>query len=143
VTSCFSFTFTRKTLAELFGNITDNLYHPPRNWTVVLRSHLNKSLSIDGLIHEAKLSKPKSFLTHPHPECSCTTSSPSLAQYKDLEECPDWMVHDLALVSTKFNSQSDEEDADLLEDYLESDPDPDKGDSTRGSEQDEEMDPDD
>jgi hypothetical protein len=53
------------------------------------------------------------------------------------------MVHDLALVSTKFNSQSDEEDADLLEDYLESDPDPDKGDSTRGSEQDEEMDPDD
>lgn len=136
------FLFTRKALAELFGNITDNLYHPPRNWTFHLRSHLNKSLSTDGLITEAQISKSKSFLSHPLPECSCTTPNPSLAQYKGLEECPDWMVGDLALVSTRLNSQSEDEDADLPEDDLEVDPDP-EGDSNRGSDQDEEMDPDD
>ncbi|KAJ1689528.1 hypothetical protein LUZ63_013683 [Rhynchospora breviuscula] len=141
--SVFTYRPDRKTLAELFGNITDNLYHPPRNWTFLLRSHLNKSLSTDGLITEAQISKSRSFLSHPLPECSCTTPNPNLAQYKGLEECPDWMVRGLALVSTRSKSQSEDEDADLLEDDLELDPEPDKSDSNRGADQDEEMDPDD
>ncbi|KAJ3671597.1 hypothetical protein LUZ60_007676 [Juncus effusus] len=132
----------RKELVDMFANITENLYHPPRNWSRSLRSHLNKTLGAEGLIAEAQLSKPKSFLSHPLPECLCTTLKPNKAQpisyYKGLEECPAWMV------KTKLvNTQSETEDLDLPDDDVDVDHEPDKDSNNGSSEQDQEMDPDD
>ncbi|CAL9037579.1 unnamed protein product [Musa banksii] len=151
----------RKTLVGLLISIHDNLYHPTHNWTVLVRDHLNKSLGVDGFIAEAESSKPASFLSHPFPECSCRTSKSSGTPghvmsrsgkllYGNEEECPEWMVHGLAMASQKATGAKDEdvEEGELLEDDNETDgqSDPDNGnrsDTNRSMEQDEEMDPDD
>ncbi|KAG1368805.1 putative protein EMBRYO SAC DEVELOPMENT ARREST 30 [Cocos nucifera] len=148
----------RKTIVELFETNRDNLYHPKRNWTVLVRDHLNKSLGVDGFIAEAQLSKPASFLSHPLPECSCRTSTlPNNSKlvkgqngellYGGEDRCPDWMVHGLAMVSAKATGAQDEE---VEEGELPEDDSDEEGDSENGSridgnrpEQDEEMDPDD
>jgi len=122
-TSCsdnfFSCPSTRKALSQLFDTIRDNLYHPSHNWTTAVRIHLNRSLGIDGFIAAALQSKPLSFLSHPLPECSCTTSkSPILNPLKDSngkiiygdeEKCPEWMVKSLAMISSKVSNSNDED----------------------------------
>ncbi|XP_010923327.1 protein EMBRYO SAC DEVELOPMENT ARREST 30 [Elaeis guineensis] len=148
----------RKIIVELFETNRDNLYHPKRNWTVLVRDHLNKSLGADGFIAEAQLSKPASFLSHPLPECSCRTSTlpdnSNLVKgqngellYGGEDRCPDWMVHGLSMVSARATGGKDEEveEGELPEDDSDVD-----GDTENGSridanrpEQDEEMDPDD
>ncbi|XP_038973249.1 protein EMBRYO SAC DEVELOPMENT ARREST 30-like isoform X3 [Phoenix dactylifera] len=148
----------RKTIVELFETTHDNLYHPKRNWTVLVRDHLNKSLGVDGFVAEAQLSKPASFLSHPLPECSCRTSKlPDNSKpvkgkngellYGGEDRCPDWMVHGLAMVSARATGATDEEveEGELSEDDSDVEGDSENGrriDANR-SEQDEEMDPDD
>ncbi|XP_034924990.1 protein EMBRYO SAC DEVELOPMENT ARREST 30 isoform X2 [Populus alba] len=92
----------RRVLAELFNVIHDNLYHHNnRTWKRVVREHLNKSLSEDGLIRQSLLSKPTTFLSHPLPECSCRIPSAEVRKqvkgndgrflYGGEDECPRWM----------------------------------------------------
>ncbi|XP_062232155.1 protein EMBRYO SAC DEVELOPMENT ARREST 30-like [Phragmites australis] len=146
----------RKVVAALFENVSDHRYHPPRNWTIAAREHLNKSANVEGFISSAMLSKPVSFLSHPLSECSCrTTKSAAVQPVKDShgrllfggeEECPDWMARSLATVSTKNNEpQNEDYEGELPED--DSSPDKqqesDRSDTNKSSEQDEEMDPDD
>ena len=120
------------------------------------RQHLNYSASVEGIVKSAMLSKPVSFLAHPLPECSCRTpKSPGVQSTKDShgrllfggeEECPDWMVRSLAMVSTKNNEpQNEDYDGDLPEDDSSQDTqqESDRSDMNKSSEQDEEMDPDD
>lgn len=144
----------RKTVATLFENVRDHLYHPPRNWTMAARQHLNNSTSIEGIIMSAMMSKSASFLAHPLPECSCrTTKSPAVKPVKDEhggllfggeEACPDWMVRSLAIVSTKNNDlQSEDYEGELPEDDPSQDTQQESSDTNKSSEQDEEMDPDD
>ena len=92
----------QKALAEHFDKIGDHLYHPKRNWTVLVREHLNKSLDVDGFIAEAHMSKSTSFISHPFPECFCRVSKladvPNPIKepngellYGGEDECPEWM----------------------------------------------------
>jgi len=85
-----------------------------------VRNHLNRSLGIDGFIATALQCKPSSFLSHPLPECSCTTSkSPAILNplkdsngkiiYGDEDECPEWMVKSLAMISPKVSDSKDED----------------------------------
>lgn len=151
----------RKTIAELFETIHDHLYHPKRNWTATVRAHLNRSLGIDGFIAEAQMSKPMSFLSHPLPECSCRASKlediPNPVKgpkgeslYGGEDQCPDWMVRGLAMVLPRSSGSKDEgsEDNEPPEEYsdAEGEAESEEGsrtDTSRPSEQDEEMDPDD
>ncbi|XAR48968.1 hypothetical protein NMG60_11031969 [Bertholletia excelsa] len=143
----------RKYLAELFNNTRDDLYYTKRNWTHLVREHLNKSLGQEGLERESQLSKPASFLSHPLPECSCRilkiAQTPGLGTqfYHNVDdECPKWMDNGLATVHFQKNrvNETESQDDDVeMEEQQESD------DESRGSgimppsEQDEEMDPDD
>ncbi|KAK3140983.1 hypothetical protein QOZ80_5AG0408560 [Eleusine coracana subsp. coracana] len=142
----------RKIVAALFENVSDHRYHPPRNWTIAARAHLNKSANVEGVVSSAILSKPVSFLYHPLPECSCRTAkSVSVQPVKDShgrllfggeEECPDSVVRSLATVSTKNNEpQNEDYEGELPED--DSSPDMQQESDSKSSEQDEEMDPDD
>ncbi|GFP89854.1 uncharacterized protein at1g04910 [Phtheirospermum japonicum] len=142
----------RKYLTELLNTTSDHLYHPPRNWTLTVRDHLNKSLSVDGIVQESERAKPKSFLSHPLPECSCTTAkSTNLPKgskiqnfYGGQDECPQGLVQNLKTVGSQ---ESNGDDNETIEDetdmeLLESD-DNSQVDTVPSVEQDEEMDPDD
>ncbi|KAK8918542.1 hypothetical protein KSP39_PZI021589 [Platanthera zijinensis] len=118
----------RKALVMLLDSIHDNLYHPKHNWTLSVRQNLNHSLGIDGLIKESQMSKPKSFLSHPLPECSCRASKTSELQtpvkgpngellYGGEERCPDWMVRGLSLVLQESKDTKDEGDEVPEEDF--------------------------
>ncbi|KAJ0977740.1 hypothetical protein J5N97_013214 [Dioscorea zingiberensis] len=151
----------RKTITGLFDNIRDHLYHAKRNWTVAVREHLNKSLGVEGLIVAAQMSKPRSFISHPLPECSCRLSKPRDIQdtmkgqdgellYGGEPMCPEWLVRGMVSLKPPTPSQKDEVPED--NEFPEDDTDPDgqmesetgsRSDSSRPSEQDEEMDPDD
>ncbi|ONK62914.1 uncharacterized protein A4U43_C07F9430 [Asparagus officinalis] len=151
----------RKNLVGLFKTIRDHLYHPKRNWTELARGHLNRSLGIDGLILEARTSKPTSFLSHPLPECSCRASKPADIPkpvkgskgeilYGGEDLCPDWMLRGLSMVLTKSESSKEEgveeneppEEYSYAEGQLDSD-EKSKTDASRSNEEDEAMDPDD
>ncbi|KAJ6808764.1 uncharacterized protein M6B38_165495 [Iris pallida] len=151
----------RKSLTELLESTREHLYHPKRNWTALVRDHLNRSLGIDGFIAEAQRSKPGSFLSHPLPECSCRASKPvdistvvkginGEALFGGEEQCPAWMVRGLEMVLPKVAASGKDEggeENEPPEDYSEAEgQESDEGtktDATRPSEQDDEMDPDD
>ncbi|KAG6528608.1 protein EMBRYO SAC DEVELOPMENT ARREST 30-like [Zingiber officinale] len=159
-TSGVTYRPNRQKLAELFSSGLDNLYHPPQNWTKLVRDHLNRSLGVEGFIAEAESSKPVSFLSHPFPECSCRTSKSSVipdhamssslkSQYRSDDECPEWMARGLAMAFSNAPTTKDEdvEEGELQEDdeavrQAESDS-GNRSDVSRSLEQDEEMDPDD
>ncbi|KAG8378222.1 hypothetical protein BUALT_Bualt08G0115300 [Buddleja alternifolia] len=109
----------RKYLAELFNTTSDHLYHPPRNWTLAVREHLNKSTAEDGIVREFHQSKAKSFLSHPLPECSCTTVKS--AEIMHLQKCPQGFEQSLSIVGSEESSadeiqtEEDESDTELLE----------------------------
>ncbi|CAA0809973.1 O-fucosyltransferase family protein [Striga hermonthica] len=146
----------RKYLTRLINTTSDHLYHPPRNWTLTVREHLNKSISVDGILRESQSSKPKSFLSHPLPECSCTTVKSAdfredtklQTLYRGQDKCPIGFEQKslTSILSSQESSgdgnettqEDDESDADLLE--------PDDNsqvDTVPPGEQDEEMDPND
>ncbi|KAL6525040.1 Protein EMBRYO SAC DEVELOPMENT ARREST 30 [Orobanche minor] len=138
----------RKYLTELFNTTSNHLYHPPRNWTLSVRQHLNKSASEDGVYQESQRAKPMSFLSHPLPECSCTSlkNADLHSLYGGLEECPQGLERSPGTVGSREGNsgeddetQEDETDVDLQESDENS-----HADGTVPSvEQDEEMDPDD
>ncbi|XP_057472006.1 protein EMBRYO SAC DEVELOPMENT ARREST 30 [Actinidia eriantha] len=138
----------RKYLDELFNSTRDNFYHPKRNWTLSVREHLNKSLGEEGLERDFRLSKSKSFLSHPIPECSCrileTTKIHRLSYEGDVE-CPKWMEEGFKTVGFQKirANESESEDEEDLEEQLQSDDEGNMSSTTPLSEQDEEMDPDD
>ncbi|KAK8545526.1 hypothetical protein V6N13_066805 [Hibiscus sabdariffa] len=113
----------RKTIAALFNITRDDMYHPKRNWTLSAKEHLNRSLSEDGLIRQSLLSKPKSFLSHPLPECSCRIPSGEITKqvkgkdgrilYGGEEECPKWMhsARGEGAIDDKTESAEDDDDA--------------------------------
>lgn len=150
--SARTFRPNRKYLAELFNTTGDHLYYPPRNWTVAVREHLNKSLAEEGLLQESNLSKTKFFLSHPIPECSCSTvKATDIVRsgknnnlhllFEGQDECPKWMQQLRTHETNADEVDSQEDDTDLdgqseSEGYNETDAIP-------SLEQDEEMDPDD
>ncbi|KAL3641219.1 Protein EMBRYO SAC DEVELOPMENT ARREST 30 [Castilleja foliolosa] len=141
----------RKYLTELLNTTSDHLYHPPRNWTLTVRDHLNKSLSVDGVVQESQRAKPKSFLSHPLPECSCTTvksanipkDSKTQILYGGQDECPQGLEQNPRTVGSQESNDDNEtiEDESDME-LLESD-DNSQVDTVPSVEQDEEMDPND
>jgi hypothetical protein len=146
----------RKIVAALFEDVSDHRYHPPRNWTIAAREHLNRSAGVEGIVLSATLSRPVSFLAHPLPECSCRTpKSPAVQPVKSSngrllfggeEECPDWMVRSLAMASAKNSEPQNEDYEDELpedDSSLDTQHESDRSDVNKSSEQDEEMDPDD
>ncbi|XP_022718869.1 uncharacterized protein At1g04910-like [Durio zibethinus] len=115
----------RKTIAALFNITCDDMYHPKHNWTLSAKEHLNRSLSADGLIRQSLLSKPTSFLSHPLPECSCRTSSVEITKpikgkdgrilYGGEQECPKWMQSAGAEGVRNDDTESAEDDNDVVE----------------------------
>lgn len=145
----------RKYLSELFNTTRDHLYYPPHNWTLLVRDHLNKSLAEEGL-YQFHLSKPRSFLSYPFPECSCTTLSPEEMWksgkgkifdevYRQLDECPQ-LLKESDLKERSREGSADEvelqEDETDTEGQLESDGNT-QPNTIPSLEEDEEMDPDD
>ncbi|XWS42692.1 hypothetical protein CRYUN_Cryun16bG0035900 [Craigia yunnanensis] len=115
----------RKNIAALFNITRDDMYHPKRNWTLSAKEHLNRSLSEDVLIRQSLLSKPTSFLSHPLPECSCRISSVETTKqikgkdgrflYGGEQECPKWMQSAEAEGVKNDDSESLEDDNDVIE----------------------------
>ncbi|CAA2946095.1 EMBRYO SAC DEVELOPMENT ARREST 30-like [Olea europaea subsp. europaea] len=145
----------RRYLADLLNSTTDHLYHPLRNWTLSVREHLNRSTTEDGIMQEFQLSRSKSFLSHPIPECSCMTvktaenlhpgkSSNLHVLFGGRSECPKWMVQATKTVgtqeSTDDETETQEDEIDLGQDESDGSG---EGDTIPSMEQDEEMDPDD
>lgn len=139
----------RKYLFNLLNSTSDHLYHPPRNWSLAVREHLNKSTSEEGVVQESHQTKPKFFLSHPLPECSCLEiskdgavqlqkSSNLKTLYGEHDECPEGLEH-RSLENNSDDSETQEDENDLL---LESDEDG-RDEVIPSAEQDEEMDPDD
>lgn len=142
----------RKYLAELFNSTVDHLYYPPRNWTLAVREHLNKSLAEEGLLQESSRSKTKFFLSHPIPECLCSTvkatdishsgkNSNLHLLFEGQGECPRSMQQERTQETNTDEVDSQEDETDLdgqseSEGYNGTDAIP-------SLEQDEEMDPDD
>ncbi|KAL2467776.1 O-fucosyltransferase family protein [Forsythia ovata] len=141
----------RKYLVELLNN----LYHSPRNWTLSVREHLHKSVAEEGVMWEFHLSRPNSFLSHPIPECSCTTVKPDEIPhsqkdsdinilYGQQEKCPKWIEQSLrtggSQESTAFETETLDDEMDLRQ--LESDGN-NEVDTIPSVEEDEEMDPND
>ncbi|KAK6289084.1 hypothetical protein POUND7_000625 [Theobroma cacao] len=142
----------RKIIAALFKSTRDDMYHPKRNWTLSAKEHLNRSLSEDGLIRQSLLAKPTSFLSHPLPECSCRISSVEITKqtkdkdggflYGGEEECPKWMQSAGAEGVKYDDTESAEDDNDVVE-QLESDGADVTSSLTSQIDNDEEWDPDD
>ncbi|XP_027366528.1 protein EMBRYO SAC DEVELOPMENT ARREST 30 isoform X2 [Abrus precatorius] len=149
----------RKLVAKLFNITRENLYHPKHNWTISVQEHLNKSLTEEGLIRQALLSKPAMFLSHPLPECSCKIASTKVANrvrgdggqvlYGGEDLCPKWMQHASKAGSLEKEGVKSEDEG--LADYeindfvdeSESDKNGSKTNQTALWDQDEEMDPND
>lgn len=144
----------RKYLAELLNNTRDHIYDHSRNWTILVRQHLNASLSEEGIKKKFSQSKSLSFLSHPIPECSCrimktldtqSDSRKAKAQnlFKGKDECPSWMERTRAATITLENAATeDESEYDIDLGLQNSDYQNRKSDSTP-TDQDEEMDPND
>ncbi|KAJ1385039.1 GDP-fucose protein O-fucosyltransferase [Sesbania bispinosa] len=148
----------RKVVAELFNLTRDNLYHPKHNWTILVQEHLNNSMTEEGLIRQALLSKPATFLSHPLPECSCRIASAKVANrvrgedgqflYGGEDLCPKWMQHTEEGSLGKEGAKSEDdglpdyESNDFVEES-ESDKNGGKTNQTPLWDQDEEMDPND
>lgn len=147
----------REYLVKLLNTTGNNLYRPPHphNWTFSIREHLNKSAAEEGVMREFHLSRRNSFLSHPIPECSCTTvktdeiphsekDSDIHILYEQLEKCPKWIEQGLTTAGSQENiayeTDTLDDEPDLLQ--LESDGN-NEVDTIPSLEQDEEMDPND
>ncbi|GLT87427.1 hypothetical protein SLE2022_055120 [Rubroshorea leprosula] len=142
----------RKVIASLFNISHDDMYHPKHSWTLSVREHLNKSLSEEGLIRQSQLSKPRLFLSHPLPECSCRISPVKVTNelkfddrflYGDEDECPKWMQSDGAEGVKINDTELPEDDTDVIEQQPESDEGSNKDTLTALLDQDDEWDPND
>ncbi|XP_042051072.1 protein EMBRYO SAC DEVELOPMENT ARREST 30-like [Salvia splendens] len=141
----------RKYISELLNTTSDHIYRPPRNWTLAVREHLNKSMGEDGIVKGFRRVKPKSFLSHPLPECLCTTikradlkqlqkSSKYKTIYEGQVECPNGIARAGPRESSDEDTEAQEDETDT--DIIESD-ESSQAETIPSMEQDEEMDPDD
>ncbi|XP_042055635.1 protein EMBRYO SAC DEVELOPMENT ARREST 30-like [Salvia splendens] len=141
----------RKYITELLNTTSDHIYRPPRNWTLAVREHLNKSMGEDGIMKGFRRVKPKSFLSHPLPECLCTTikradlkqlqkSSKYKTIYEGQDECPNGIARAGPRESSDEDTEAQEDETDT--DIIESD-ESSQAETIPSMEQDEEMDPDD
>ncbi|CAI9787052.1 unnamed protein product [Fraxinus pennsylvanica] len=109
----------------------------------------------DGIMQESQLLRPKPFLSHPIPECSCTTVKTSENLHPGMnsnlhvpfggqDECPNWMVQ---ATKTGGTQESTDEETETQEDEIDSGQEESDGsgeaDTIPSVELDEEMDPDD
>ncbi|KAJ0079921.1 hypothetical protein Patl1_22900 [Pistacia atlantica] len=147
----------RKVIAKLFNITRDNMYHPKHNWTLSVKEHLNKSLAEEGLIRQSLVSKPRSFLSHPLPECSCRISSVKVPNqikgnggrflYGGEDECPKWIQHGqeeaASLEARGINDDSESLDYEYATELPESDDNDGKNTATLPFDRDEEWDPND
>ncbi|XP_010549684.1 PREDICTED: uncharacterized protein LOC104820779 isoform X2 [Tarenaya hassleriana] len=117
----------RKVIQELLNITRENMYHPRRNWTLLVKKHLNSSLAEGGFIRQSMLSKTRLFLSHPLPECSCRTSPVEASRlvrdddddgrylYGGEDECPKWIK---SAGGEKSKSDNDDETPDYENDLL-------------------------
>lgn len=102
------------------------MYQANQTWLRSVRGHLRKVL-LDELMEASKKSKPFSFLSHPVPECSCSTydsletssnaSSPSISSQLWAasgvpHRCPAWMPTSSVSHSKEKESEDDLDDDD-------------------------------
>lgn len=143
----------RKVIQELFNITREDMYHPNRNWTLHVRKHLNSSLGESGLIRQSKLSKPRSFLSHPLPECSCRTSALHDSRqiqsddgrflYGGEDECPKWIKSAGVEKSKSDDGDQPDYEHDLLTEQSETEEEFAKSKVASAFDQDEEWDPND
>lgn len=109
----------------------------------------------DGIMKGFRRVKPKSFLSHPLPECLCTSikradlmqlqkSSKYKIIYEGQDECPLGVARGLDVAGSRESSDDDPEtqEDEIETDILESDENS-QAETVPSMEQDEEMDPDD
>lgn len=154
-TSARTYRPDRKYLVELFNTTSDHPYYPPRNWTLSVKEHLNKSLAVEGLLRESRLGKSKLFLSHPIRYCSCTTIKTAEMTHSEkdgdfrllfegLDECPASIKQALKTATLQYVNANEAESQDPnaeLEAQLEAESN--SNSDVLSSGQDEEMDPDD
>ncbi|XP_010524989.1 PREDICTED: uncharacterized protein LOC104802875 [Tarenaya hassleriana] len=109
----------RRVIQGLLNMTRENMYHPRHNWTLDVKKHLNSSLSENGFIRQSVTSKPRLFLSHPLPECSCRTSPVEESNvvrdddgrhlYGGEDECPKWIK---SAGREKKNPDDDDETSD-------------------------------
>ncbi|KAG7575891.1 GDP-fucose protein O-fucosyltransferase [Arabidopsis thaliana x Arabidopsis arenosa] len=143
----------RKVIQELFNITREDMYHPNRNWTLRVRKHLNSSLGESGLIRQSMLSKPRSFLSHPLPECSCRTSALEDSRqlrsddgrflYGGEDECPKWIKSAGVEKSKTDDGDQPDYEHDLLAEQSETEEEFAKSKVASAFDQDEEWDPND
>ncbi|KAJ7521124.1 hypothetical protein O6H91_19G039000 [Diphasiastrum complanatum] len=112
-------------IASFLLNVREHLYEPGRAWMAAVRNMLVKSIGEDGLIEASNNTKPRSFLSHPLPECLCQlgierTLNKSLLHiqgpdgrvlFGDEEMCPEWIKDELL----QSNNDKLDEEADYTE----------------------------
>ncbi|KAG2316231.1 hypothetical protein Bca52824_019353 [Brassica carinata] len=143
----------RKVIQELLNITREDMYHPNRNWTVRVRQHLNSSLGESGVIRQSMLSKPRLFLSHPLPECSCRTSSLEDSRqirsddgrflYGGEDECPKWIKSAGVEKSKTDDGEQPDYEHDLLTEESETEEEFAKSKVASAFDQDEEWDPND
>ncbi|XP_058112459.1 O-fucosyltransferase 27 [Magnolia sinica] len=112
----------RRVVVKLLEEIRDHLYQANRTWLTSVRKHLSRTV-LDGLTEASSNSKLQVFLSHPVPECSCSSYRPSEAsspsgRVKDHvspgveHRCPAWMDANTIMRSEKDKEREEELDED-------------------------------
>ncbi|XAR51612.1 hypothetical protein NMG60_11006288 [Bertholletia excelsa] len=103
----------RREVVKLLDEIRDHLYQANRTWITSVRRHLRETL-FEGLINESTQSKPICFLSHPLPECSCSTSRASSQNQSQVhsalgvsQHCPAWMENGTTSISRDKEKEED------------------------------------
>ena len=115
----------RKQVVKLLEDVREHLYQANRTWLTSIRKHLTKSL-VNRLAEASSSSKPKFFISHPVPECSCLrhdssepstttastrnstpTTSQLLSSLGIVHRCPVWMDNDMASHSKDKDNEDD------------------------------------
>ncbi|KAK4783426.1 hypothetical protein SAY86_007800 [Trapa natans] len=107
----------RKEVAKLLEQTRDHLYQANATWVKSVRRLMRKSL-LDRLSGPLAKSKSLSFLSHPVPECSCSSYDLQESQLKAalgaVHLCPSWMNTGSGTVSREKESEEDMDEYDTL-----------------------------
>ncbi|KAK4759661.1 hypothetical protein SAY87_022792 [Trapa incisa] len=107
----------RKEVAQLLEQTRDHLYQANATWVKSVRRLMRKSL-LDRLSGPLAKSKSLSFLSHPVPECSCSSYDLQESQLKAalgaVHLCPSWMNTGSGTVSREKESEEDTDEYDTL-----------------------------
>ncbi|XP_047313357.1 O-fucosyltransferase 27 [Impatiens glandulifera] len=102
----------RKEAVKILDEIRDHLYEANHTWIRSVRRHLRASL-YNGFKQEAARSKVLSFLSHPIPECSCSSKlDSSSAELGVTQLCPSYIGIDRISQSREMEKEEeiDEDD---------------------------------